>query len=132
MILNYSAVWILGLVVLYIQWDYRNIGALGLISTISMRANSRGWRTYGLFNTQRRALRIIIIDVLCDRDIFACLPTGYGKSFCLRWAFDELSRKDRKSIVLVVLYASVCTGVCIDVHVRFVKNKNPSPVCVCG
>ena len=47
----------------------------------------------------------IIHEVVVGRDVFAVLPTGYGKSLCygcLPFLFDEIYKPDEPTIVCVV------------------------------
>jgi len=49
--------------------------------------------------------REIIHKVVAGHDVFAVLPTGYGKSlcyWCLPFLFDEIYRPDEPTIVCVV------------------------------
>ena len=49
--------------------------------------------------------REIIHEVVVGRDVFAVLPTGYGKSLCygcLPFLFDEIYKPDEPTIVCVV------------------------------
>ena len=56
----------------------------------------------------------VVIQFLSGRDVFAVLPTGFGKSLCfavLPLAFDKLSRPTEKAIVVV---ASPLTAIMKD------------------
>ena len=57
----------------------------------------------------------VIFEVIKGRDVFAVLPTGYGKSLCLPLAFDEIYKPDKPSIVCVIspLTAIIEDQVCI-------------------
>lgn len=65
----------------------------------------------------------VILHILRGRDVFAILPTGYGKSLCyacLPWIFDEMNRSSRPSIVIVT---SPLTAIMID-QVRSTQCKS--------
>ena len=56
----------------------------------------------------------VLVKFLGGNDVFAVLPTGYGKSLCfacLPWMFDELDTERPSSIVIVV---SPLTAIMID------------------
>ena len=47
----------------------------------------------------------VIEAILSNRDVFGCLPTGYGKSLCyaiLPKVFDKLRGRTNESIVLII------------------------------
>ena len=47
----------------------------------------------------------VVVDFVCGRDVFAVLPTGYGKSLCyacLPGVFDLVHRNESPCIVCVI------------------------------
>lgn len=49
----------------------------------------------------------VIEEILDDWDVFAVLPTGFGKSFCygyLPWVFDELYRPAQPNVIPLALH----------------------------
>ncbi len=70
------------------------------IAKVALKAaNLAGYRT--LQKEQKEA----IVDFVSGRDVFVCLPTGYGKSLCfalLPAIFDVIRRVLKKSLVVVV------------------------------
>ena len=59
---------------------------------------------FGHFSVKLEQLQVVS-SILNGRNVFAVLPTGYGKSFCyscLPYMFDTISPIEKPSIVIVV------------------------------
>jgi len=57
------------------------------------------------YNRTKDLQREIIREVVAGRDVYAILPTGYGKSLCygcLPFLFDEIYKPNEPTIVCVV------------------------------
>ena len=61
-------------------------------------------RLYG-YHTLKEKQKEVITAFLMGNDVFACLPTGYGKSVCyaiLPTIFDKLRNTPKSSIVICI------------------------------
>ena len=61
-------------------------------------------KKFGHFSIKSEQLQVVS-SILNGRDVFAVLPTGYGKSFCyscLPYMFDTIAPIETPSIVIVV------------------------------
>ena len=58
------------------------------------------------FNELKEQQRVIAGDFLSGRDVFGCLPTGFGKSICyllLPRAFDLLRKRPEGTCIIIVI-----------------------------
>ena len=47
----------------------------------------------------------VVMEVLCGKDVFVCLPTGYGKTVItavLPGAFDRVNKEEQRFMVLCI------------------------------
>ena len=77
------------------------------------------------YNGAKDLQREILHEVIAGRDVFAVLPTSYGKSLCygcLPFLFDKLYKPDKPTIVCVVspllgiIEDQVCLSIATIIH----------------
>lgn len=87
-----------------IQTSYNNSSVMERCILLEEAANSAARKLGYPLGLKEEQLQVVVAFLL-GRDVFAVLPTGFGKSLCyacLPYAFQEVESLDERPIVVVV------------------------------